>query len=224
MTTFLLPFGSWIYIIQKRIFLFVEGKPSPSVFRLSNMRGNPPGSTTESTQPVPLLSYERSDRVDAVTFQTEAMRCERLMYPCGYSILHNDQDCADAVQEALTRAWQKQPHPAKSIPFPPMADENSGQHLPRHLAPASEDPLRAAGRSRCYPPSRLRSPCRSGNASISSGPNGASPCFCTIWKDSPSLRLPIRWACRRGTVKTRLMKARARLSVLLREDWEEGEQ
>ena len=27
-----------------------------------------------------------------------------------------------------------------------------------------------------------------------------------------------------GTVKTRLMKARARLSVLLREDWEEGEQ
>lgn len=69
------------------------------------MRGNPPGTTAESTQPVPLLSYERSDRVDAVTFQTEAMRCERLMYHVGYSILHNDQDCADAVQEALTRAW-----------------------------------------------------------------------------------------------------------------------
>lgn len=66
------------------------------------MRGNPPGTTAESTQPVPLLSYERSDRVDAVTFQTEAMRCERLMYHVGYSILHNDQDCADAVQEALT--------------------------------------------------------------------------------------------------------------------------
>lgn len=46
--------------------------------------------------------------MDAVTFQTEAMRCERLMYHVGYSILHNDQDCADAVQEALTRAWQKQ--------------------------------------------------------------------------------------------------------------------
>ena len=45
--------------------------------------------------------------MDAVTFQTEAMRCERLMYHVGYSILHNDQDCADAVQEALTRAWQK---------------------------------------------------------------------------------------------------------------------
>lgn len=42
--------------------------------------------------------------MDAVTFQTEAMRCERLMYHVGYSILHNDQDCADAVQEALTRA------------------------------------------------------------------------------------------------------------------------
>ena len=46
--------------------------------------------------------------MDAVTFQAEAMRCERLMYHVGYSILHNDQDCADAVQEALTRAWQKQ--------------------------------------------------------------------------------------------------------------------
>ena len=46
--------------------------------------------------------------MDAVTFQTEAMCCERLMYHVGYSILHNDQDCADAVQEALTRAWQKQ--------------------------------------------------------------------------------------------------------------------
>ena len=45
--------------------------------------------------------------MDAVTFQAEAMRCERLMYHVGYSILHNDQDCADAVQEALTRAWQK---------------------------------------------------------------------------------------------------------------------
>ena len=45
--------------------------------------------------------------MDAVTFQTEAMRCERLMYHVGYSILHNDQDCADAVQEALARAWAR---------------------------------------------------------------------------------------------------------------------
>ena len=45
--------------------------------------------------------------MDAVTLQTEAMRCERLMYHVGYSILHNDQDCADAVQEALARAWAR---------------------------------------------------------------------------------------------------------------------
>ena len=43
------------------------------------------------------------------------------------------------------------------------------------------------------------------------------PCACCIGEKNPRL-LP------QGTVKTRLMKARARLSVLLREDWEEGEQ
>ena len=80
MTTFLLPFGSWIYHNPEKDIFICGRKTVPSVFRLSSMRGNPPGSTTESTQPVPLLSYERSDRVDAVTFQTEAMRCERLMY------------------------------------------------------------------------------------------------------------------------------------------------
>ena len=45
--------------------------------------------------------------MDAVTFQTEAMRYERLMYHVGYSILHSHQDCADAVQEALARAWAR---------------------------------------------------------------------------------------------------------------------
>lgn len=43
--------------------------------------------------------------MDAVTFQQEALRCERLLYHISYAMLRNNQDCADAVQEALLQAW-----------------------------------------------------------------------------------------------------------------------
>ncbi len=45
--------------------------------------------------------------MDAVTFQTEAMRYERLLYHISYTMLRSDAVCADAVQEALLRAWQR---------------------------------------------------------------------------------------------------------------------
>ena len=45
--------------------------------------------------------------MDAITFQREAMQLEKLMYHVSWSILRSNEDCADAVQEALTRAWQK---------------------------------------------------------------------------------------------------------------------
>lgn len=40
-------------------------------------------------------------------FQTEALRMERAMYRVNYAILRNEADCADAVQDALLRAWEK---------------------------------------------------------------------------------------------------------------------
>ena len=43
--------------------------------------------------------------MDAVTFQHEALKCERLLYHISYAMLKNNQDCADAVQEALLQAW-----------------------------------------------------------------------------------------------------------------------
>lgn len=43
--------------------------------------------------------------MDAVTFQRKALECERLLYHISYAMLKNNQDCADAVQEALLQAW-----------------------------------------------------------------------------------------------------------------------
>lgn len=45
--------------------------------------------------------------MDAEAFQAEALRYERLMYHVSLSMLGNNDDCADAVQEALARAWRK---------------------------------------------------------------------------------------------------------------------
>ena len=45
--------------------------------------------------------------MDAVTFQTEALKLEKLLYHISWSMLSDQEDCADAVQEALTKAWQR---------------------------------------------------------------------------------------------------------------------
>ena len=45
--------------------------------------------------------------MDAVTFQSEVLKIERLLYHVAYTALGNRQECADAVQEALLRAWKK---------------------------------------------------------------------------------------------------------------------
>lgn len=40
------------------------------------------------------------------TFLEEAAKLERLLYCVAWSMLSNSDDCADAVQETLMRAWQ----------------------------------------------------------------------------------------------------------------------
>ncbi len=40
-------------------------------------------------------------------FENQAAACAGLMYRVAYTILRNDADCQDAVQEALLKAWAK---------------------------------------------------------------------------------------------------------------------
>ena len=40
-------------------------------------------------------------------FAREAEACKDLMYRVAYTILQNDADCQDAVQDALLKAWSK---------------------------------------------------------------------------------------------------------------------
>ena len=44
--------------------------------------------------------------MDIHNFTEKALMYERLLYRVSWSMLSNQEDCADAVQEALTRAWQ----------------------------------------------------------------------------------------------------------------------
>ena len=45
--------------------------------------------------------------MDIATFEQEVLKIEKLLYRVSWSMLSNQEDCADAVQESLTRAWQK---------------------------------------------------------------------------------------------------------------------
>lgn len=44
--------------------------------------------------------------MNAITFQEEASKLERILYSISWSMLSNNEDCADAVQETLYKAWQ----------------------------------------------------------------------------------------------------------------------
>ncbi|NLO84360.1 MAG: RNA polymerase sigma factor [Clostridiales bacterium] len=45
--------------------------------------------------------------MDAETFKAEYLHHERLFYRVSYSMLGNNDDCADAIQDTLLRAWER---------------------------------------------------------------------------------------------------------------------
>lgn len=157
--------------------------------------------------------------MDAVTFQTQALALERLMYHVSRSMLRSDADCADAVQEALTRAWQKRATLRSPDSFKPW--------LMRILVNTCNDMLR---RRKHQPlPVQEEQLVQEAEAGDPLSVREAIDCLkpewrmvillyylegCTVSEIARMLSIP------EGTVKSRLMYARKQLCTLLKEEWE----
>ena len=53
------------------------------------------------------MNSKGNDVVNAVMFQAEIRRIEKLLYRIAWSYLGNNADVEDAVQDALIKAWEK---------------------------------------------------------------------------------------------------------------------
>ena len=158
--------------------------------------------------------------MDAIIFQTEALRLERLMYSVSFSLLGSDADCADAVQEALARAWPKRRSLRDAAQFRPW--------LMRILVNQCNDMLRRRKRRSLLPlPDTLPEEPPSFDP---------MPVREAVARLKPALRLVVTlhylegWSVEEtaamtgvpvNTVKSRLRAARKQLAILLREEWEE---
>lgn len=158
--------------------------------------------------------------MDATTFQREAMQLEKLMYHVSWSILRNNDDCADAVQEALTRAWQKQ-HTLRSMDkFKPW--------LMRILVNQCNDILRRQKKRSFFPLDEAAAsiPAPEEPLDLMEAIGCLKPEWrvvivlhymegCTMQEIAAMTGTPS------GTVKARLRAARRRLGTLLQDEWKE---
>ncbi|MBP3649880.1 MAG: RNA polymerase sigma factor [Clostridia bacterium] len=157
--------------------------------------------------------------MDAVTFQAKALQLERLMFHVSWSILGREPDCADAVQEALTRAWQRRSSLRNPEKFKPW--------LMRILVNTCNDILRRQSRQTLLADEELLS--QEDTPSDPLSVREAIECLkpewrtvillhylegCSVSEIAQMLQIP------QGTVKSRLMYARKRLCALMKEDWE----
>lgn len=157
--------------------------------------------------------------MDAVTFQAKALQLERLMFHVSWSMLGREPDCADAVQEALTRAWQRRSSLRNPEKFKPW--------LMRILVNTCNDILRRQSRQTLLADEELLS--QEDTPSDPLSVREAIECLkpewrtvillhylegCSVSEIAQMLQIP------QGTVKSRLMYARKRLCALMKEDWE----
>ena len=162
--------------------------------------------------------------MDAVTFQAETMNYQRLLWRVSWSILSNNEDCADAIQESLTRAWKNRDTLRDPRAFRPwlvriltnICNDMLRKRVKQKVVPLEDDtvavepfldsvPLREA-LDRLSPEHRT--------AVVLHYLEGYSVGEIADMLDAPT-----------GTIKSRLMYARIRLKNLLESDgdvWLEG--
>ena len=158
--------------------------------------------------------------MDALTFQAEVRRIEKLMYRVSMSYLNNQEDAADAVQDTLARAWEKRRFLTRQEHFKPW--------VMRILTNQCKDVLRKRRRRSFYPLEE--------DAVIVEMPEPQPPVMAAIGALKPEWRAVVLlhyvdgYAVQEiaqslgipsGTVKTRLRAARKRLSQTLLVEWGE---
>ena len=160
--------------------------------------------------------------MDALTFQEEVRRIEKLMYRVSMSYLGNVDDAADAVQDTLAKAWEKRNVLLRPEQFKPW--------VMRILVNQCKDVLRKRRRLSFYPLEE--------NTASMDAPALRPPVMEAIGALKPELRTAMllhyvdgyavqdiagSLGIPQGTVKSRLRSARKRLKQTLLVEWEEEE-
>lgn len=158
--------------------------------------------------------------MDALTFQAEVRRIEKLMYRVSMSYLGNAEDAADAVQDTLAKAWEKRATLSRPEQFKPW--------VMRILANRCKDVLRRRRRKSFYPLEE--------DTVAVDMPEPQPPVLAAMEKLKPECRIVMilyyvdGWTVQQiadslgiplGTVKTRMRSARKRLKQTLLVEWEE---
>lgn len=160
--------------------------------------------------------------MDEQRFTDAVRQYQKLLLHIAYAMLHNEHDCADAVQQALLNAWRtrnrlRNEQAIKAWLSRILVNECHSILRRRKRARLTElsDELPAPPLADNMPlhdalerlPQRLRMPL------VLAYMEGF-----TIAEISEALRIPA------GTVKSRMSQGRKQLAEMLKEEWEEGEE
>ena len=166
------------------------------------------------------MNSKGNDVVDAVMFQAEIRRIEKLLYRIAWSYLGNNADVEDAVQDALIKAWVKRSSLRDMKQFRPW--------MTRILMNQCRDLLRKRKKWSFYP-------LEDAAAQEVEPPEPDAPVLEAMRKLKPELSLIITLhyvdvysiqdvanalGIPESTVKTRMRSARKQLSKTLLVEWE----
>ncbi|MBQ8537385.1 MAG: RNA polymerase sigma factor [Clostridia bacterium] len=160
-----------------------------------------------------------NDVVDAVTFQREVKRIEKLLFRIAWSYLGSSQDVEDTVQDALIKAWEKKGTLRDQTQFRAW--------LVRILSNQCKNVLRKRRRWSFFsleeapqvPPPQEEAPVMEAIARLKPEQRAAVTLYyldgCTVGEIAEALNCP------QSTIKTRLHSARKQLKKILLVEWEE---
>ena len=148
------------------------------------------------------------------TFVTAVRQHEQMLYRVAYTVLHNDADCADALQDALLRAWRR---------LDTLKDDTAFRSwLTRIVLNCSKDILRRRRFRTVVLDESLQAPSvedeglREALASLHEGLRLPVTLYylegMSVAEVAHVMRLP------QGTIKNRLLRARRKLAEFLNEE------